>query len=62
MMKDQQNAERRAEEVCPGKKSQLKLEDVRAQIEQTSGPQYWRSLGSSPEYRQKIRSDYPIRH
>ena len=62
MMKDEQNAERRAEEVCPGKKSQLKLEDVRAQIEQTSGPQYWRSLeelAGNPEFQEMLHREFP---
>jgi molybdopterin-containing oxidoreductase family iron-sulfur binding subunit len=62
MMKDEQQIKVKGEDVCPGKKGQLKLEDVRAEIEKTSGPQYWRSLeelAGTPEFQEMLHREFP---
>ena len=43
---DEQNglAHQHQEDVCPSKKGKLDLETVRAQIAETKGPEFWRSL------------------
>src|SRR5437660_12795269 len=56
---DEQNRERRAEVVCPSK---LGLRAVRAAIEQTQGPEYWRSLeelAGSPDFQAMMHREFP---
>jgi len=56
---DEQNRERRAEVVCPSK---LGLRAVKAAIEQTQGPEYWRSLeelADSPILEEFVRREFP---
>ena len=53
MNMDEQTKQKPVEDVCPSKKGKLSLEDVQAKLEQTSGPQYWRSLeelAGAPEF------------
>src|SRR5215467_10926193 len=50
------------EEVCPGKKDKLNLEDVRAQVGQTKGPEFWRSLeelAGSAEFQEMMHREFP---
>ena len=44
MKMEEKNAKQHREDICPGKKDKLDLQTVRAQIAQTKGPEYWRSL------------------
>ena len=48
------------EDVCPSKK--LDLATVQAQIEQTTGPEYWRSLeelAGTPEFQEMLHREFP---
>src|SRR5713226_2310759 len=59
---DGQNLERRAEGTCPSKKKTLDLQTVKATIEQTGGPEYWRSLeelAGSPDLREMMHREFP---
>ena len=50
------------EEVCPGKKDKLDLAAVREKIEQTRGPEYWRSLeelAGSEEFQRMLHREFP---
>ncbi len=50
------------EEICPGQKGKLDLVTVRRQLEQTKGPEYWRSLeelAGSPEFREMMHREFP---
>jgi MoCo/4Fe-4S cofactor protein with predicted Tat translocation signal len=50
------------EEVCPGKKDKLDLKTARAQIAETKGPEYWRSLeelAGSPEFQEMLHREFP---
>ena len=50
------------EEVCPGKKDKLDLKTARAQIAQTKGPEYWRSLeelAGSSEFQEMLHREFP---
>jgi MoCo/4Fe-4S cofactor protein with predicted Tat translocation signal len=60
-MKNQNNSSR-AEAVCPGKKDKLSLETARAQIAQTKGPEFWRSLeelAGSAEFQEMMHREFP---
>jgi MoCo/4Fe-4S cofactor protein with predicted Tat translocation signal len=49
-------------DVCPGKRKQLDLQAVKEQIEETSGPEYWRSLeelAGSEEFREMMHREFP---
>jgi MoCo/4Fe-4S cofactor protein with predicted Tat translocation signal len=49
-------------DVCPGKKTQLDLQAVKEQIEQASGPEYWRSLeelAGSEEFKDMLHREFP---
>ncbi|HTZ96392.1 MAG TPA: TAT-variant-translocated molybdopterin oxidoreductase [Terriglobales bacterium] len=62
MNTDEQNGKGHREEVCPGKKDKLDLETVRAQIAETKGPQFWRSLeelAGSAEFREMMHREFP---
>src|ERR1700745_397077 len=62
MNMDQQNGKSRREEVSPGKKDKLDLAAARARIEQTKGPEYWRSLeelAGSEEFQQMMHREFP---
>jgi len=50
------------EDVCPGKRSQLDLETVRARVAETKGPEFWRSLeelAGSQEFREMMHREFP---
>ena len=62
MKNDEQNGNGHREEVCPGKKDKLDLETVRAQIAETKGPQFWRSLeelAGSAEFQEMMHREFP---
>jgi MoCo/4Fe-4S cofactor protein with predicted Tat translocation signal len=57
-----QDAKQHREEICPGKKGKLDLQTVRAQIAQTKGPEYWRSLeelAGSSEFQEMMHREFP---
>jgi MoCo/4Fe-4S cofactor protein with predicted Tat translocation signal len=59
-MEEENNRHR--EDVCPGKKDKLDLQTVRAQIAQTKGPEYWRSLeelAGSSEFQEMMHREFP---
>ena len=50
------------QEVCPGKKDHLDLVAIRAQVAQTTGPEYWRSLeelAGSAAFQQALHREFP---
>jgi MoCo/4Fe-4S cofactor protein with predicted Tat translocation signal len=49
-------------DVCPSKRKQLDLATVREQIEETTGPEYWRSLqelAGSEEFQEMLHREFP---
>ncbi|MGA7559174.1 MAG: TAT-variant-translocated molybdopterin oxidoreductase [Terriglobales bacterium] len=49
-------------DVCPSKRKQLDLSAVKAQIEKTTGPEYWRSLeelAGSEEFKEMLHREFP---
>src|ERR1022692_3205400 len=51
-----------AGDVCPSKRKQLDLATVKAQIEETTGPEYWRSLeelAGSDEFQDMLHREFP---
>ncbi|MGO9933603.1 MAG: TAT-variant-translocated molybdopterin oxidoreductase, partial [Steroidobacteraceae bacterium] len=51
-----------ASDVCPSKRKQLHLAMVREQIEDTTGPEYWRSLeelAGSEEFQEMLHREFP---
>jgi MoCo/4Fe-4S cofactor protein with predicted Tat translocation signal len=49
-------------DVCPGKRNQLDLATVKAELEQTTGPEYWRSLeelAGSEEFQDMLHREFP---
>jgi MoCo/4Fe-4S cofactor protein with predicted Tat translocation signal len=62
MKMEEQNGKPHQEEVCPGKKDKLNLETAKAQIEQTKGPEFWRSLeelAGSTEFQEMMHREFP---
>src|SRR6266496_317739 len=64
MKNDEQNGRvhPHQEEVCPGKKGKLDLDTVRAQIAETKGPEFWRSLeelAGSAEFQEMMHREFP---
>jgi MoCo/4Fe-4S cofactor protein with predicted Tat translocation signal len=60
MKMDEASHTTKREDVCPSKK--LDLATVKAQIEQTSGPEYWRSLeelAGTPEFQEMLHREFP---
>jgi MoCo/4Fe-4S cofactor protein with predicted Tat translocation signal len=58
------NLKSKREDVCPGKKelATLDLATVQQQLEQTRGPEYWRSLeelAGSQEFREMMHREFP---
>src|SRR5580658_8802709 len=52
----------RGKDVCPTKRGQLDLRTVREQIENTTGPEYWRSLeelAGSEEFQEMLHREFP---
>ena len=57
---DYANQKKKAEDVCPGKK--LARATVEAQLAQTKGPEYWRSLeelAGTPEFQEMLHREFP---
>jgi molybdopterin-containing oxidoreductase family iron-sulfur binding subunit len=57
-----QDSKQHREEVCPGKKDKLDLNTARAQIAETKGPEYWRSLeelAGSSEFQEMMHREFP---
>src|SRR3984893_17522387 len=49
-------------DVCPSKRKQLDLATVKEQIEDTTGPEYWRSLeelAGSEEFQEMLHREFP---
>jgi molybdopterin-containing oxidoreductase family iron-sulfur binding subunit len=62
MSMDDQKSKQSGADVCPSKRKQLDFATVKAEIEQTSGPQYWRSLeelAGSEEFREMLHREFP---
>lgn len=52
----------KALDVCPTKRKQLDLRAVREQLEDTTGPEYWRSLeelAGSEEFQEMLHREFP---
>ncbi len=59
---EEENKQPHSEEVCPGKKGKLDLKTARAQIAETKGPEYWRSLeelAGSSEFQEMMHREFP---
>ena len=53
---------KKREDVCPSKRDTLDLETARARIEETQGPEFWRSLeelAGSDEFREMMHREFP---
>jgi MoCo/4Fe-4S cofactor protein with predicted Tat translocation signal len=62
MSMDEQRTKQAGGDVCPSKRKQLDLATVKAQIEQTTGPEYWRSLeelAGSEEFQEMLHREFP---
>ncbi len=62
MKTEEQNGQQHREDICPGKKSKLDLETVRARVAETKGPEFWRSLeelAGSEEFRAMMHREFP---
>jgi len=49
-------------DICPSKRKELDLATVEAQIEETTGPEYWRSLeelAGSDEFQEMLHREFP---
>jgi molybdopterin-containing oxidoreductase family iron-sulfur binding subunit len=59
---DAKSGKAMSEDICPSKKGKLDLEQVRAQVAATKGPEYWRSLeelAGSPEFQEMLHREFP---
>src|ERR1022692_97680 len=59
---DEHKEKSAAGDVCPSKRKQLDLATIKAQIEQTTGPEYWRSLeelAGSEEFQEMLHREFP---
>ena len=62
MNTEEQHDKPQREDVCPGKRNTLDLEAARAQIAETKGPEFWRSLeelAGSSEFQQMMHREFP---
>src|SRR5271169_405150 len=62
MSMDEHKAKAAGGDVCPSKRKQLDLTTVREQIEDTTGPEYWRSLeelAGSEEFQEMLHREFP---
>jgi MoCo/4Fe-4S cofactor protein with predicted Tat translocation signal len=62
MSMDEQKTKPAGSDVCPSKRKQLDLTTVKAQIEETTGPEYWRSLeelAGSDEFQEILHREFP---
>src|SRR6267142_222877 len=59
---DENSKQQGGPDVCPGKRKQLDLQTVKEQIEETTGPEYWRSLeelAGSDEFQEMLHREFP---
>ncbi len=59
---EEENNKRQREDVCPSKRGKLDLNTARAQIAETKGPEYWRSLeelAGSAEFQEMMHREFP---
>src|ERR1700746_829190 len=59
---EEAGSSKRGQNVCPRKRNELNLRAVQAQLEQTKGPEYWRSLeelAGSAEFREMLHREFP---
>ena len=59
---EEQKTKQGGPDVCPGKHDQLDLAAVKAKLEQTTGPEYWRSLeelAGSKEFQEMLHREFP---
>ena len=59
---DEKKTSKGDEAICPGKRDKLSLQAIQSQIEQTRGPEYWRSLeelAGSPEFQEMMHREFP---
>ncbi len=62
MKNTEENGHAKREDVCPSKKGKLDLASVRAEIDNASGPEYWRSLeelAGNPEFQEALHREFP---
>ncbi len=62
MTNDSQTGKQHREEVCPGKKDKLDLVTAKAQIAETKGPEFWRSLeelAGSEDFQEMMHREFP---
>ena len=62
MNDEKQNGNVHHEPVCPGKKDNLDLVQLRADIEKQNSPEFWRSLeevAGKPEFRDMMHREFP---
>ncbi len=62
MSKDEHKSKPAGMDVCPSKRRQVDLATVKAQIEETTGPEYWRSLeelAGSEEFQAMLHREFP---
>ena len=62
MSMDEQKTKPAGTDVCPSKRKQLDLATVKEQIEDTTGPEYWRSLeelAGSEEFQEMLHREFP---
>ena len=62
MKMEEQHGKAQREDVCPSKRSTLDIEAARAQIAETKGPEFWRSLeelAGSAEFQQMMHREFP---
>ncbi len=62
MSMDEHKTKSAGTDVCPSKRKQLDLSTGKAQIEETTGPEYWRSieeLAGSEEFQEMLHREFP---
>ena len=62
MSMDDHKAKQGGADVCPTKRKDLDLSAAKAQIEQTTGPEYWRSLeelAGTEEFQEMLHREFP---
>ena len=62
MSMDDQKTKQGGADVCPSKRKPLDLATVKAELEQTTGPEYWRSLeelAGSEEFQEMLHREFP---
>ncbi len=62
MSTDEQKNKQAGADICPSKHKQLDLAAVKAQIERTTGPEYWHSLeelAGSEEFQEMLHREFP---